>query len=367
MAAALVAGVQASLAGWASARSTMSSAPTSAVSAPAEGPTPSAALAQLRAGNERFVDGVAQGVHRDESRRCETAGGQHPFAAVLSCADSRVPVELLFDVGIGDVFVVRVAGTACGPNEEASLGYAVAHLDVPLLVVLGHTRCGAIAAAAAGGTHGEPLDGLLAGLRPAVDEARSAGVSPGALVTAATRAHVRRIAAELATRPPFAQAVQSGRLRIVPALYDVHSGVVQWLELEPEARESTAPPGANTQAPRPRPEAGGADSAAGGPGPVSDSSAAAAADASGTPSRPGLPARRPLPSRQPATTDDGTPADATPAATPSAEEPSAAADPPSTRHVSAVPTKSDNFLVLGSMMAGATGVSLGIIQWLSRR
>lgn len=326
--------------------STRSSAPTSAVSESAPRPTPSAALAQLRAGNERFVDGVAQGLHRDESRRCETAGGQHPVAAVLSCADSRVPVELLFDVGIGDVFVVRVAGTACGPNEEASLGYAVAHLDVPLLVVLGHTRCGAVAAAADGGTHGEPLDGLLAGLRPAVEEARSAGVSPGALVTAATRAHVRRTAAELATRAPFAEAVRSGRLQIIPALYDVHSGVVQWLEVQPVAERSD-----------------GASATHVGAASVHGADVARTEDgAGGTPARPALPARRPLPARDAGHADRPDPEAAPPRTATGEEEPTAATQP-GAGHAQ----RRDNWLLLGSMMAGATGASLGIIQWLSRR
>ena len=101
-------------------------------------------LQQLDAGHQRFLSGHSEHPHATGERLRNLVEGQHPFAAILSCADSRVPVELLFDAGFGDLFVVRNAGTLCTGAAIASLEYAVGHLNVPLIVVLGHERCGAI-------------------------------------------------------------------------------------------------------------------------------------------------------------------------------------------------------------------------------
>ena len=108
---------------------------------------PQAVLAELRAGHRRFLDGESLHPHSSRERMLEVESGQHPTAAVLGCADSRVPVELLFDTGFGDLFVVRNAGTLSTTAAIASLEYAVAHLGVPVIVVLGHERCGAVEAA----------------------------------------------------------------------------------------------------------------------------------------------------------------------------------------------------------------------------
>lgn len=359
---------------------------------------PDDALFKLTEGNGRFVEGLARGPHRDETRRCETAGGQQPFAAFLSCADSRVPVEILFDVGIGDVFVVRVAGTACGSSELASLGFAVEHLQVPLVVVLGHTRCGAVAAAAAGGSHGEPLDSLLAGLRPAVEDVKAAGVPAQSLVAAATRQHVRRTAQQLSDKPPFAAAVKAGRLRVVPAIYDIHSGVVQWLDADAGSDAST-PGKPETDH---RSQAGQAEEPSRGAAAIERPGMAAgpSQSASNSPVRPPLPSReaaRTAPTSGGGREPHGRPGDAaeregaTDAPHGSAshleprsstgDDPTSAADAPetgklvetareetaSTRPASSARPVRENWLLLASMLAGATGASLGIIQWLDRR
>ena len=109
--------------------------------------SPEAALERLKAGNARFVTDKAEKRVSDAKMRAELAKGQHPFAIILACADSRVPPEFLFDQGLGDLFVVRVAGNVTGEEVLGSIEYAVAHLHVPLVVVLGHEKCGAVKAA----------------------------------------------------------------------------------------------------------------------------------------------------------------------------------------------------------------------------
>src|SRR5262245_20646613 len=132
-----------------------------------------ASLTLLKEGNSRFATGKSQHPHHDAERRSSTvAQGQEPFATVLGCSDSREPVELIFDRGVGDLFVVRVAGNIVGTSELASLEYGIGHLHPPVLVVMGHTRCGAVTAA----VKGEPLHGhvqrLVDKIKPAADKAK---------------------------------------------------------------------------------------------------------------------------------------------------------------------------------------------------
>jgi len=109
-------------------------------------PSPDQAISILQNGNARYVRGDRKFAHLDRRRVAETAQAQEPFATVLACSDSRVPVEHVFDAGIGDLFVVRVAGNVCSNHEIASIEYGVEHLKTPLVVVLGHTHCGAVTA-----------------------------------------------------------------------------------------------------------------------------------------------------------------------------------------------------------------------------
>ncbi|MEZ6013761.1 MAG: carbonic anhydrase [Planctomycetota bacterium] len=186
----------------------------------------------LRAGNERYVSGQAE--HRNSSPRrvAETAAGQVPFVTVLSCSDSRVPVENVFDRGIGDVFVVRVAGNVSTPGTAGSVEYGVAHLNTPVLVVMGHTSCGAVTAAASGAEIKGPIDSLLAPIRPSVVEAqrkdpRAEGAS---LVNLAVRGNVlTTIAALLEASPETRARVVDGRCTVVGAVYDLATGRVEWL------------------------------------------------------------------------------------------------------------------------------------------
>ena len=195
--------------------------------------TPIDALARLRAGNEHFVQDRCEHPHLDADRRKAVAEeGQHPFAAVVCCSDSRVPVELIFDQGIGDLFVVRVAGNVCNGDEIASVEYAVEHLGVPLCVVLGHTRCGAVTAV----VNKEKLHGPLAKLVRKIDDAADAArrenpsVSGDALVDAAVWHNVWRGIVDLTRESAeIAIRVDSGELKIIGAVYDLDTGKLNWL------------------------------------------------------------------------------------------------------------------------------------------
>ncbi|MEW5826649.1 MAG: carbonic anhydrase [Candidatus Bipolaricaulota bacterium] len=180
-------------------------------------------LEELRSGNARFAAGLALGPHRDGRRRAELVGGQHPWAVVLGCSDSRVPPEILFDAGLGDLFVVRTAGHVLDRGALGSVEYAVAHLDVPLVVVLGHTRCGAVTAAARGeGGRGEAA-WVVECLKPCLcPEAEDP-------VDAAARDNVRRACRSLVERSlTIREATAAGRTRIVGAYYDLCSGAVEF-------------------------------------------------------------------------------------------------------------------------------------------
>ena len=127
------------------------------------------ALERMKQGNERFRTGNAEGVVIDGPRHEELQQGQQPFAILLSCSDSRVPPEILFDTGLGDLFVVRVAGNVANMSSIASIEYAVLHLGSKLIVVMAHESCGAVAAAIDGGDAGKHLNRLLSHIQPALD------------------------------------------------------------------------------------------------------------------------------------------------------------------------------------------------------
>ncbi|MDP1661103.1 MAG: carbonic anhydrase, partial [Phycisphaerales bacterium] len=131
------------------------------------------ALAMLREGNQRWLDGSVQNPSVSTARRKATADlGQRPFAVVLTCADSRIPVERVFDRGVGEVFVARVAGNVSGPHESGTIEYALEHLGSPVLVVMGHSKCGAVKATVEGGHVTANIASLLESIKPAVDRAK---------------------------------------------------------------------------------------------------------------------------------------------------------------------------------------------------
>jgi carbonic anhydrase len=194
--------------------------------------SPEEVLQLLREGNARFVEGRCRHPHADLAARREVAlHGQHPFATVLGCSDSRVPPEILFDQGVGDLFVVRTAGQVLGEAVLASIEYAVLHLETPLVVVLGHSRCGAVTATVQGGDAHGHLPRLIARIAPAVAEARAEapGAGPEALVEAATRRHVELVRRAILDECPEVRVAQTaGRCRIQAAFYDLQAGLVEF-------------------------------------------------------------------------------------------------------------------------------------------
>jgi carbonic anhydrase len=167
-------------------------------------------------------------------RRSETAElGQHPFAAIVGCSDSRAPVEVILDQGIGDVFVARVPGNVCNGDEIGAVEYAVEHLGVPLCIVLGHTRCGAVIGVATGAALEGHLAHLLANVRYSVARARKENPSADdqQLIEITVHTNVQRSIADLIQGSPLVrERVAQGTLKVMGAVYDVASGAVQWLE-----------------------------------------------------------------------------------------------------------------------------------------
>jgi carbonic anhydrase len=192
-------------------------------SPPSSSLSPDDALQKLIEGNQRFVQHQPQYPDQSEARLQEVAQAQHPFATILSCADSRVPAEIVFDQGIGDIFDVRIAGNIATPEAIGSIEYAVVLLSTPLLVVLGHERCGAVTAA----VQNEPLPGeigsFVKAILPAVSRVKD---QPGNAVDNAVIANVQYQIEKLQRSPLLAERLQSGELKIVGGRYDLDTGTV---------------------------------------------------------------------------------------------------------------------------------------------
>lgn len=187
------------------------------------------ALAQLMKGNERFVVGKLNSVTTEElkKRRADVAHEQKPFAVIVSCSDSRVGPEIVFDQGLGDIFVVRTAGEVVDNAALGSIEYAVAHLGTPLIVVLGHERCGAVSAAVADAKEPGQIGAVLKAIQPAVAETKGL---PGDAVDNAIRANVLDVAARLRSAGPvLADRVKQGRLKVVGAYISLDTGKVELL------------------------------------------------------------------------------------------------------------------------------------------
>jgi carbonic anhydrase len=193
--------------------------------------TPADAIRKLREGNERFVNQKLTNPERDASRREEVAKGQHPFAVVLGCADSRVPPEVVFDQGLGDLFVIRVAGEVAPPEVIGSIEYAVEHLGCHTIIVLGHERCGAVEAALgvpAGSTPEGNLGQLIKDILPAIEQIDKK--SPDAL-DAAVRANSEAVAKMIVSRSKMlGELSHKGEIEITPARYDLDTGKVEFME-----------------------------------------------------------------------------------------------------------------------------------------
>lgn len=181
-------------------------------------------LQRLMDGNRRYAKSQLRHPDQTLEHRQKVSREQHPFAAVLSCSDSRVPPEIIFDQGLGDLFVVRNAGHVIDDAVVASLEYALGHLGVKLIVVVGHSRCGAVAAAM-GGDRSAHLAALVDAIQPAIDAAKVkySRVDPAEVV----RTHVQLETARLVASPPIiSKAILSADCQIVAAVYDLDTGLV---------------------------------------------------------------------------------------------------------------------------------------------
>ncbi len=203
---------------------------------------PPAALQLLNSGNGSFAAGRPRSVDLSPTRVGELSGGQKPYAVIVGCADSRTPPEHLFGAGLGDLFVVRVAGNVVDEAALASVEYAVAHLGCRLVVVLGHSSCGAVKAAIADAKDTPAVAGLVAHIAPAVAEARRGGES--GLVDRAVRANALRQREELRASQLLAGMERGGEVALAVASYDLTDGQVDWLDLD-----GLTAPGQATQKP----------------------------------------------------------------------------------------------------------------------
>ena len=191
------------------------------------------ALARLKEGNARFVGGEAHFPRVQKEVLADLTQGQQPYATILGCSDSRVPPELVFDAGFGELFIIRVAGNVLGPTIAGTLQYAGTHLHTPLFVVMGHEGCGAVKAALAskyqGVEHRSRIETLLENIVPAFDELDPA-LPPDQLLHAAVEANVRWTLRALRESPEGRIALARDDLRLVGAVYELESGRVRFLE-----------------------------------------------------------------------------------------------------------------------------------------
>jgi carbonic anhydrase len=201
------------------------------------GVTADEALNKLMEGNLRYASGATVQPHQNAARRQELAShGQHPFATVLSCSDSRVPPEVVFDQGLGDIFVIRVAGNVAATDELGSIEYAADHLSTPLVVVLGHTHCGAVTAVVKNEPATPNIAKLVAPIVPAVSGVRQrfSAADTEEVVAKAVEANVWQAVADMyANSPLLKKMATQGKIKVVGAIYDLESGKVRFLGEHP--------------------------------------------------------------------------------------------------------------------------------------
>jgi carbonic anhydrase len=191
------------------------------------------ALQLLKAGNARFVAGTARFPTVQKEILADLAKGQHPYATILSCSDSRVPPELIFDAGLGELFIIRVAGNVFSPEIGGSLQYAGRHLDMPLFVVLGHTNCGAVAAAIdtrlRGTRQHSRIQLLVECILPGLEHL-DLQLTSEAMLGQAVEANVRWTMRQILETPEGRERRAEGRAKLVGAIYEIETGLVRFLE-----------------------------------------------------------------------------------------------------------------------------------------
>src|SRR5262245_58372110 len=190
---------------------------------------PAEAMSKLKEGNGRYTSGNLQHPGQTTERRTELAKTQHPFAAIVCCSDSRVPPEVVFDQGLGDLFIVRVAGNVMNDEGLGSIEYTVDHLGTRLILVLGHQRCGAVDAAretiAANGKAPGHIQSLVTDIKPAVEATAKEDLD------ATIKANVKRVVQALRSSTPILKAkVDSGQIQVIGGYYSLDTGAVTLLD-----------------------------------------------------------------------------------------------------------------------------------------
>ena len=190
---------------------------------------PAEAISKLKEGNGRYTGGSLQHPGQTSDRRTELANVQHPFAVIVSCSDSRVPPEIVFDQGLGDLFIVRVAGNVMNNENLGSIEYAVDHLGSRLILVLGHQRCGAVDAAkqtiAAKGKAPGHIQSLVTAIKPAVEATAKDDLET------TIKANVKNVVQALRSSTPILKAeVDSGKIQVVGGYYSLDTGAVTLLD-----------------------------------------------------------------------------------------------------------------------------------------
>ncbi len=185
------------------------------------------ALQTLLDGNKRFAAMEQTHPNQDRTRRDEVKAGQKPFAVIVGCSDSRIPPEILFDQGIGDLFIIRLAGNIVDDTALGSIEYAVDHLGTRLVVVLGHSKCGAVTATAKGGEAHGHIGSIAQAILPALENVKG---QSGDLVDNAIRENAKLVTATIASSKPILEKmVEEGKIRVVPLYYDIDTGLVERL------------------------------------------------------------------------------------------------------------------------------------------
>lgn len=198
-----------------------------------DGVTAEAAEKAIIEGNKRYVSGKL--ANKDLSLEVRTdlsKNGQHPFATVLTCSDSRVAPELVFDQGLGDLFVIRDAGNVADTIETGSVEYAVEHLKTPLVVVLGHEKCGAVKASVEGGEATPNIEAIIHKIKPSIDKVKSANkdIKEEEMASKVEDENAKETVNELLKSPTIKHLVDSGKVKLVAAKYHIESGEVEFLK-----------------------------------------------------------------------------------------------------------------------------------------
>lgn len=186
------------------------------------------ALDKLLSGNEKYLSGkIAPNV--DASLRSDLAtNGQHPYAIVITCSDSRVPAELIFDSSIGDIFVIRTAGNVISDFEIGSVEYGAEHLGSPLVLVLGHTNCGAVTAATVGGDAGGSIQAIVDEITPSVQKAKDTGAED--VLSKAIEFNVMNSVNKILSSDIINELMKEGKVEVIGGVYDINSGTISFIK-----------------------------------------------------------------------------------------------------------------------------------------